>query len=309
MSEAKADIPHSKSTFKQQKLYSCRLFINPLTSAIFYFSLSIISLAIGISYISTSKDVWEKEIRYDDICDGKETCNVKLVIDKDRDESELFLYYKLTNFFHSNYMYTSSKNWDQLEGKYETGKKLDRCKPVQSIDGSILAPCGALPSSVFNDTFDIDSNLAIFEKSGISAPKSKDIFKKTNEKYSSPGAWLSNNEIFPDGQTDERFINWIQTAAFPEFRKLWGRTNKKIKLNKGEYDIIIHNNFPVSSFKGKKYIVFSETFWSGGSNNFLGYFFMALFGITLLIGIIVTVLYVTNSFPLYRHIKTLNELF
>lgn len=301
-----ADIPHSKSTFKQQRLYSCRFFLDPIKSAIFYFILSAICLAIGIAYIVTNKDVWEQEIRYDDICKDDATCTVKLVVDKDRSDSELFLYYKLTNFYQSNYMYTSSKNWDQLEGKYETGKKLKQCKPLDTINNSILAPCGAVPSSVFNDTFDIDPSLAVFEKSGISPPKLKKLFKKTNEQYSSPGAWLNDNAIFSDGQTDERFINWIQTAAFPEFRKLWGRTNQKIDIKKGEYTITIHNNYPVSSFNGKKYIVFSETYWSGGDNKFLGIFFLVLFGISLLFGIIILALYLTNSFPLYKHIYNLD---
>lgn len=307
MSQSNAiEIPHSKSTFKQQKLYSCRLFLNPIKSSIFYFSLSAICFIIAVVYVTTNKHLWEKEIRYDDICGDNAICSVKLIVDEDRDASEIFLYYKLTNFYQSNFMYTSSKNWEQLEGKYETGKKLNHCKPLDTMNGSILAPCGAVPSSVFNDTFDIDPNLAVFQKSGISAPKFKKIFKKTNDQYTSPGAWLNDNPIFPDGQLDERFINWIQTPAFPEFRKLWGRTNQKIKLKKGEYNIAINNNFPVKSFNGKKYIIFSETYWSGGDNKFLGYFFFVLFGINLLFGIIIIILFLTNSFPLYKHIKNIS---
>lgn len=308
MSESNnSEIPHSKSTFKQQKLCHCSFFLNPITSAIFYFILSAICLLIGVMYVVTNKDVWEREIRYDDKCDGEEICNITLDVDEDLEDSELFVYYKLTNVYQSNFMFTSSKNWDQLEGNYQTGKKLKQCKPLDTIDGSVIAPCGAVPYSVFNDTYDIDLNLPDIQKTGIAAPKFKKLFKKTNEKYSSPGAWLNGNEIFPDGQEDERFINWIQTAAFPEFRKLWGRTNKKVNIKKGEYNIMIHNNYPVKSFNGKKYIVFSETYWSGGDNKFLGTFFLVLFGLSLVMGIIVLALYLSNTFPLYKHIKNLDR--
>lgn len=298
-------IPHSASTFKQQKLYSCRFFLNPCTSSIIYFVMSGVCLILGICYIVANQNTWEKEIRYDDICDNQDTCTINLDVEEDH-KSELFVYYKLTKFYHSNFMYTSSKNWGQLEGEYESEKDLSQCQPLLKVDNTILAPCGALPHSIFNDTFDFDSAFPVIEKPGISEPQTKKFFKEPNSQYDGLGNWLKNNPIFPEGQQDERFVNWVQTAAFPTFRKLWGRTNKQVELKKGRYTITIHNNYPVKSFKGQKSLIFAEVAWIGGQNKFTGIFFMVLFGLSLILGVVPLILYFTNTFTLYQRIKNLD---
>ena len=51
---------------------------------------------------------------------------------------------------------------------------------------------------------------------------------------------------------DEHFIVWMRLAGVPHFRKLYGRIEQP-NLKKGDVlKFVIHNNFEVASFKGRK---------------------------------------------------------
>lgn len=66
----------------------------------------------------------------------------------------------------------------------------------------------------------------------------------------------------PDLENDERYINWISTSPFSNFRKLWGVINVE---KEGEYLLFIESTFPY----GKKSLYFSEMSWMGTKNYFL----------------------------------------
>ncbi|OHS96642.1 membrane protein [Tritrichomonas foetus] len=300
--DEKKEVPHSQSRFLQQRLPACHPRFSPCVSSIFYLAISVISLIFAICYLLANQDLFEVVTRYDDVCDGKATCQVTVHFDKDI-KSQLFVYYELSKFYQVNFMYTSSKSWKQLEGEFVEESDLKKCNPLLKDSNDIVyAPCGTVPLSVFNDTFQFDSKLPKFTDEGITIPSIWKFFKQTNEKYPKAGAWLDNNTLFEDGQQNERFVNWIQTAAFPKFRKLWAKTSNDVDIPKGDYVVTITNNFPVSSFKGTKSIVFTETSWTGGRNMFLPYFFFVVFGVSFAISIILAILYFTNAFPLYKAI-------
>jgi hypothetical protein len=44
----------------------------------------------------------------------------------------------------------------------------------------------------------------------------------------------------------EHFIVWMRTAGLPNFRKLWGKIDAK--LDAGSYQLVVKNNYEVSSF-------------------------------------------------------------
>lgn len=73
----------------------------------------------------------------------------------------------------------------------------------------------------------------------------------------------------------------MSTAGLPKFRKLWGRIDQD--LAKGDYNVVIVNNYDVSSFQGQKFFVVSTTSFFGGKNEFLGVIFIIV-GIIALLG-------------------------
>jgi len=70
------------------------------------------------------------------------------------------------------------------------------------------------------------------------------------------------------GESIEHFIVWMRISAMPNFRKHWGRIEQD--LEPGEYKMVITNNYDVSQYSGKKYIVLSTTNAFGGKHYFLG---------------------------------------
>ena len=84
--------------------------------------------------------------------------------------------------------------------------------------------------------------------------------------------------------TNEHFIVWMRPAGLPNFRKLWGRI--RTDLEKGDYLLVIENNYEVSDFKGEKKFVLSTVNAFGGKNNFLGLSYIIVGGICLILAVI-----------------------
>ena len=96
-----------------------------------------------------------------------------------------------------------------------------------------------------------------------------------------------------EGVKNEHFIVWMRTAGLPTFRKLYGVIDKDVK--KG--DVLTFNvqaNFDVSRFKGTKSLVISTTSWFGGKNDFLGYSYIVVGVLCLLLGGIFAVKHMVN---------------
>lgn len=67
----------------------------------------------------------------------------------------VLLYYKLTNFYQNHRRYVQSFDADQLKGQDRSAKTLDgsNCKPLGSIDGKAIYPCGLIANSIFNGLY------------------------------------------------------------------------------------------------------------------------------------------------------------
>jgi len=103
----------------------------------------------------------------------------------------------------------------------------------------------------------------------------------------------SNNGCNPEGSTcassdrfadvsNQEFIVWMRTSGLPTFRKL----HRIIKTDLKAGDVLtfhINNVFPVSGFSGKKKLVLSTTTWIGGQNDFLGWAYIVVAIICLLL--------------------------
>lgn len=315
--EFNPDIPNAKSKFKQQRLPACRPFLTPLSASIVYLVFFVVSLVFGLVYLKSSHDIFELEITYSDKCDKitngtGNICTFDIQIDDDV-KGPIYIYYQLTNFYQNNFLYGDSKNWDQLRGKkYKKQKDLDSCDPVarapeykrdKNFSKYIYVPCGAVPLSVFNDTFEVEGeNLPTFSSDDITLKNFRKLFKDPNSVYSEGEHWMDAT-IFPGEQTNQHFINWVQLAPFSKFRKLYAKTDKKSVLKKGNYTIKIHNNYPVHQFKGKKSIIMAKVEWIGGKNRFFGIFFLVMCGLSGFAAILFCIFYLTNALPLYKSLK------
>jgi len=140
-------------------------------------------------------------------------------------------------------------------------------------------PCGLIAASVFNDTFILrqGSTVIPLKKEGIAW--SSDI----KSKFHNPPANTPGIRVIPDFE-DEDFIVWMRTAGLPNFKKLYRII--ETDLEKGSYQVEIANNYPVSSFDGKKFVVLSTTSWIGGKNPFLGWAYIVVGIICFLQGVI-----------------------
>lgn len=197
---------------------------------------------------------------------SKRQCVVDFDIPADLDHTVL-LYYKLTNFYQNHRRYVKSLNSDQLKGKFVSASTLDSsdCKPLGTIDGKPIYPCGLIANSFFNDTFSTpillnptnsseSSQPYVFSSEGIAWPGEakkyattpigpggygnlSDIVPPPNWRARFPDNYTEDNPP-PDLRADEHFQNWMRTAGLPTFTKLHGR-NDTDKMLQGTYRIII----------------------------------------------------------------------
>ncbi|KAF8163087.1 cell cycle control protein [Crassisporium funariophilum] len=249
-----------------------------------------------------------------DVSDKKQ-CVIEFELPADLSPSVLF-YYKLTNFFQNHRRYVKSLNSNQLKGKFVSPEDLENsdCKPLATMDGKAIYPCGLIANSLFNDTFSTpillnpsgsseSSQPYVFSSSGIAWPGEQkkyvtspignggypdlaSIIPPPNWSAKYPNNYTEQNPP-PDLRNDEHFQNWMRTAGLPTFTKLYGR-NDQDKMQKGTYRIIIGLNFPVLPYKGTKSFVISTVSWIGGKNPFLGWAYVASAGVFVLLAILGT---------------------
>ena len=63
--------------------------------------------------------------------------------------------------------------------------------------------------------------------------------------------------------TDPHFLVWMRPAAFPNFKKLWGKIEGP--LESGLYELEITNNYDVSKFNNvhKKFVLSTASILGG----------------------------------------------
>ena len=297
------------SKFKQQKLPGWRPVPTITSTTIIFFCFGVVFIVLGIIILIFSNKIEEISHRYDEECTGQTTCTIKLKVEKNM-EKNIMVYYQLDGFYQNHRRYVKSKSDDQLNGKdisFEAMKDSQDCDPVitnkemgktESITGATLAendvaiPCGLIAKSFFDDKFHdwkiIDSfgdisNLKV-DETNIAWKADKELKYKNVDKARQ---WID--------MTDEHFIVWMRPAGLPNFRKLWGRiTDTDLKAG-SQIEVKIDNNFDVSSFNGKKYLILSTVNAFGGKNSFLGISYIVLGGISIILAVVFVIGYNLHS--------------
>ena len=326
------------TAFRQQRLKSWQPILVPQSVLPFLVLIACVFTPIGIGLMVSSNNIQDLIIDYSK-CDQlannndfaeipskyvnfhfKEKLNVKPMWKLSHDDTNdndicqlqfeipntikkpVYVYYKLTNFYQNYRKYVQSFDRKQINGKAVKYEDLDAsCKPLGSIDGKAVYPCGLIANSMFNDTFGqvfkgYDENTQDYQLTNkkISWAIDRKQFKKTTYNASDivpPPNWMKK---FPNGYTDDNIPNiheweefqvWMRTAALPKFYKL-ALKNETVHLPKGRYVMDIGLNYPTSIFGGTKSFVLTTLGVTGTKNLSLSIVFLIVAGISAIFAII-----------------------
>lgn len=265
----------SNSIEKNTIIYNKRI---AKQAMIFYLCFSFITLILGLINIHEFQNIFEKEINYGDICKGKRLCNITFEIQEDITDI-FYVYYKLTSFYQNNYLYSRSFKLS-LPGRKVSKLCYQFVQNESNFKFNTYIPCGALPMSIFNDSFKLEGFSDSIRENSINPNYFKYLVKTPNDSYNISDLLLVKSPMF-----NQHFLNWVQISPFPTFRKLWGKNDKSTILRKGKHKITINNNYPVNSF-GSKSLIISTIKWIGGKNNFFGILFLVISCSSLLLSLV-----------------------
>jgi len=275
----------ANTAFKQQPLKAWQPILTPKPVITTFLILGTIFIPIGVVLLVASNNVIEVGERYDDLsaCAINSTCTITLDI-PEKMSAPVYFYYRLENYYQNHRRYVKSRNDQQLRGESVSSySSLADCDPMISKDGStdpsnFYLPCGLIAWSLFNDSFSLrkGNDTVPLRKNGIAWSSDED------KKFKNPPVDAAGIRVIPDFE-DEDFIVWMRTAGLPNFKKLYRIIDNDLEA--GSYQVTIVNNYPVQQFGGRKFVVLSTTTWIGGKNPFLGYAYIIVGAICILLGV------------------------
>ncbi|KAI4389725.1 hypothetical protein MLD38_001922 [Melastoma candidum] len=306
------------SRFSQQELPAFKPILTPGWVITAFLAIGVVFIPIGLASLFASQKVVEILDRYDSDCipatygwnpvkyiqdaNTNKTCTRSFVVPKQM-KAPIYIYYQLTNFYQNHRRYVKSRNDKQLRSKSQVGTT-DGCDPEAVTSGKQpIVPCGLIAWSLFNDTykFSVDNRAIDVNKKDIAWKSDRDqkfgsdVYPRNFQSGDLIGGGKLNNSLPLNEQED--LIVWMRTAAFPTFRKLYGRIEVDLEANE-RITVVIENNYNTYNFGGQKSLVLSTTTWMGGRNGFLGAAYLTVGGLSLFLAISFILVYVVKPRPL-----------
>lgn len=254
------------TAFKQQRLPAWQPILTAGTVMPAFFVIGLIFIPIGIGLFVSSNNIKELEIDYTgvDISSPCYSCARNFSWDsttpcvclipfslKQPFESNVFMYYGLSNFYQNHRRYVKSRDDSQLNGDRTSLRNSSKeCEPYRTSEGLPIAPCGAIANSLFNDTLELyyidpsgNQTAVPLVKKGIAWWTDKHVkfrnpagganlsvvFQGTSKpvNWRKPVFELDASDPDNNGFINEDLIVWMRTAALPTFRKLYRIIQKK----------------------------------------------------------------------------------
>jgi len=299
--EAHLHQPRDYKLYQQDLNPCCVLVLTTQKVVALFIVTGLILLPVGIALLFSSSTIYEQDFDYTDcwapsgklckdiIKEGPEgtecTCDDKYDVDIPESvvNGDIKILYGIKNYYQNHRLYRLSQSFEQLLGHTEVVSACDFPYKDEEVNGVATGktyyPCGMMANSYFTDTFTLTKKstgevLPLISQN-ISWSGDRDIkFKHAEfnaEKSAWPPLWQQwidkdpGNTFIPTTVQDERFINWMNPAAFPKFTKLYAKA-----VMEGKYTLTINYRYKVTDFGGQKFVRFSETSWMGGRSLFLG---------------------------------------
>lgn len=301
--EARLHQPRDYKLYQQDLNPCCVLVLTTQKVVALFIVTGLILLPVGIALLFSSSTIYEQDIDYTDCYnregDGNSGLLCKDIIKKETGKEcvcedieidipesvingDIKILYGIKNYYQNHRLYRLSQSFEQLLGHTDVVSACDSpYKYEENQDGKsgkTYYPCGMMANSYFTDSFKIvkKSNHQELEliTQNISWSGDRDIkFRPAqfdDAKLAWPKywqTWINNNKsnnFIPTTVQDERFINWMNPAAFPKFTKLYAKAKME-----GKYTLQITYRYKVTDFGGQKFVRFSETSWMGGRSLFL----------------------------------------
>ncbi|EAY23013.1 hypothetical protein TVAG_182490 [Trichomonas vaginalis G3] len=263
-------IGENQHAFLEQKLPMKRLVLSPNLYIVVFTPIGLICLVIGAVLLFAKDSAIEVKKDYSNICEIGNVCEFILNIPQ-RMSYPIAVMFELTNFYQNHWKSVRSRSDDQLMGKYVRFDDMKSCYPYRSngddpSPNNWILPCGLHAISFFNDTFDVKEfktlELSDVQQTGIKVKSLNSLYKGHK--------WLEDTPSWPNSNTLNRFSMWMDTAAFPNFRRLYGIAQGKGYVEPGNVTISVMNNYNVSSFNGKKSIILTTKGDFPPSSKYLG---------------------------------------
>ena len=279
----------SRHGFLQQKLPMKRLVLSPSLYIVVFTPIGLICLVVGTVLLFAHDSAIEVSFEYGSKCPVGNICDFVIPITQ-RMKYPIAVLYELKNFYQNHWNSVRSRSDKQLMGEYVRYDDMKQCVPFRSVNddpspNQWILPCGLQAISFFSDTISVKEfktlEISEYQTTGIKVKSLNSMYKGVK--------WLEESPSWPTANILQRFSLWMDTAAFPNFRRLYGVAPGKGYLEPGNISITINNQYNVSRFKGTKSVILTTKGSYPDSSRYLGIVYLIV-GVIMEVAALITLL-------------------